>query len=482
MTKARSLFFYDLETSGFSPREARIMQFAGQRTDMNLKPIGEPHNYLIKMNEDVLPEPDAVLLTGITPQATIAEGLTEAEFLKIFSNEISTEGTVFVGFNSIRFDDEFMRFLHYRNFYDAYEWHWLEGRGRWDLLDVVRMTRALRPDGIKWPFDSTGKAANRLELLASINGLLHETAHDALSDVQATIALAKLIQTKQPKLFNYLLEHRDKKMVAKVVLANQPFVYTSGKYDAEHEKTTVVSTLCEHPKKSGALVYDLRYDPTPYLHMKAKELAKIWHHYCKERPCPHQRLPVKTLQFNRCPAVAPLGVFDAASQKRLQLPLPIIQKHLAMLQKQPAFTQEVLEALTFLDKEQQAKFALGDLEPDERLYDDFISDTDKTAMNAVRNADIKDISTFEPKFTDQRLKNLLPLYKARNFPKEMTDEDQIYWQNFCKRRLMEGKPSRAERFFARLGELAESKGLSGQKQYLLEELQLYGQSIMPVEE
>src|SRR3989344_8461513 len=146
-----SLFFYDLETSGFSPREQRIMQFAGQRTDMQLKPIGKPHNYLIRMTEDVLPDPDAVLLTGITPQMTIADGLTESDFLKIFSKDISVPETIFTGFNSIRFDDEFMRFLHYRNFYDAYEWHWADNRSRWDLLDVVRMTRALRPEGIKWP-------------------------------------------------------------------------------------------------------------------------------------------------------------------------------------------------------------------------------------------------------------------------------------------------------------------------------------------
>src|SRR3989344_5067621 len=165
-----SLLFYDLETSGFNPREQRIMQFAGQRTEMQLKPIGEPFNYLIKMTEDILPDPDAVLLTGITPQSTIADGITEVAFLKIFAHEISIPGTVFVGFNSIRFDDEFIRFLHYRNFYDAYEWHWADGRGRWDMLDVVRMTRALRPDGIKWPFDSSGVPANRLELLTAING------------------------------------------------------------------------------------------------------------------------------------------------------------------------------------------------------------------------------------------------------------------------------------------------------------------------
>ncbi|HSX37189.1 MAG TPA: exodeoxyribonuclease I, partial [Patescibacteria group bacterium] len=195
---AASFFFYDLETSGFNPREARVMQFAGQRTDMELNPVGEPVNVLIKLPPDVLPDPDAVLVTGITPQQTIADGLTEAEFLKYFYEEVVKPDTIFLGFNSIRFDDEFMRYLHYRNFYDAYEWQWQDGCSRWDLLDVVRATRALKPEGIEWPFAPDGKPANRLEYLTKVNKLDHYKAHDAMSDVHATIAMAKLVRTKQP--------------------------------------------------------------------------------------------------------------------------------------------------------------------------------------------------------------------------------------------------------------------------------------------
>ena len=108
---AASFFFYDLETSGFNPRSARIMQFAGQRTDMDLKPIGEPVNCLIKLTPDVLPGPDAILVTGITPQKTLADGMTEAEFLRIFYEDVVKPDTIFTGFNNVRFDDEFMRFL-----------------------------------------------------------------------------------------------------------------------------------------------------------------------------------------------------------------------------------------------------------------------------------------------------------------------------------------------------------------------------------
>ena len=208
-----------------------------------MQPIGEPVNVLIKLAGDVLPDPDAIMITGITPQSTIQEGLTEAEFLNFFYKEVVQPDTCFLGFNTVRFDDEFMRMLHYRNFYDPYEWQWQNGCSRWDLLDLVRMTRALRPEGISWPVTDEGKPTNRLEMLTVANDLSHEQAHDALSDVYATIAVAKLVQTKQPDLFKYLYEHRGKKQVAEIIEGGQPFVYTSGRYPTSCLHTTAALLL-----------------------------------------------------------------------------------------------------------------------------------------------------------------------------------------------------------------------------------------------
>lgn len=478
---AQTFYFYDLETSGVNPRDARIMQFAGQRTDMDLQPVGEPHNVLIKMTEDVIPEPEAILITGITPQKTLQEGITEAEFMRLFTDDIALPDTIFVGFNTVRFDDEFMRFLHYRNYYDAYEWQWKDGRSRWDLLDLARMTRALRPDGIKWPFDAKGKPSNRLELLTTANNLAHANAHDALSDVQASIDVARLIRQSQPKLYDYLLEMRDKKKVEALAMSGRPFVYTSGKYANEYEKTTVVSTVCEHPSQSGgALVFDLRYDPTPFAEMKTEELVEAWRKRSDE---PGPRLPVKTLKYNRCPAVADLRVFDEASQKRLYLDESMFMENFKKLQTvQDDLCQKLKEAVGLLDKKQQARLLEDELDVDARLYEDFFSGDDKNLMSTVRVASESELSTFDPSFKDQRLQKLLPLYKARNFPGSLTDEDRTAWETFRQRKLLGGgTASRLARYFGRLGELAERKGLSAEKRYLLEELQLYGQSIIPEE-
>ncbi len=479
MSIAQTFYFYDLETSGFSPREARIMQFAGQRTDLELKPVGEPHNQLIRMTDDVLPEPDAILITGITPQQTLSDGISEAEFLRIFYDEIAVPGTIFTGFNTVRFDDEFMRYLHYRNFYDPYEWQWRENRSRWDLLDLVRMMRALRPDGVKWPVDSKGQPTNRLELLTSLNKLDHASAHDALSDVQASLAVAKLLRGLQSKLFDYLLKMRDKKAVAKLVLNQQPFVYTSGKYPSEYEKTTVVSVLAENPERPGAvMVFDLRYDPEDFVDLSPEEMATAWRKRYDE---PGQRLPVKTLQFNRCPAVAPLSVLDAASEKRIQLTAALAQSNFQKLRKiQDKFAPKLLKALEIINKQQQTRLLSDDSEVDAQLYEGFFEGSDKVKMSVVRAASQEELSSFMTNFHDNRLNALLPLYKARNYPKSLSDEDRAIWERFRERKLLGGGlESRMGKFFGRIGELDGKPGLTNEQQYVLQELQLYAQSIMP---
>jgi exodeoxyribonuclease-1 len=479
---ADSFFFYDLETSGFNPRTARIMQFAGQRTDLELKPIGEPVDILIKLTPDVLPQPDAILITGITPQKTLADGVSEAEFLKFFYKEVAKPDTIFAGYNNVRFDDEFMRFLHYRNFYDAYEWQWRYNSSRWDLLDVVRMTRALRPEGIIWPFASDGKPTNRLEFLTTVNKLDHLKAHDALSDVHATIAVARLIREKQKDMFDYLLSMRGKKKALELVSQATPFVYTSGRYSGEFMHTTVAVLLAKHIEQDAALVYDLRYDPTPFLDMNVKQLIEAWR-FTKDPEA--VRLPVKTLKYNRCPAVAPLGVIkDQATQDRLQLDLKTVSKHFDILKKHHgSFATRVAEAVSELDKErakaQQTALIDNELNVDERLYDGFITDSDKTVMSKVRTAKPDELAAFTSDFRDKRLQSLLPLYKARNYPKQLTQDERAAWDTFVAQKLLSGEQeSRLAQYFARLQELASGK-LTDEQQYLLEELRLYGESLAP---
>lgn len=475
---AASFFFYDLETTGVRLRECRIMQFAGQRTDMNLKPVGEPFNVLVKLTPDILPDPEAVLLTGITPQQTLEGGITEVEFLKIFEEQVAVPDTIFVGYNTVRFDDEFIRCAHHRNFYDPYEWHWKDGRSRWDLLDLARMTRALRPEGINWPFTEDGVPTNRLELITSLNGLDHEHAHDALSDVLASIAAAKLIRNHQPKLFEWLLNLRGKKDIKNFLQQNQTFVYTSGKYANEYLKTAVVQLLTLGDDQHGALVYDLRHDPKQFAELTPKELAARWQ-YSKDPKAP-PRLPVKTLKYNRCPAICPTGLIkEKGVQERLGITLDLIEKNRAALNALPQLKQNIIEARRLMDEEREKAAAGETQEAEENVHGGLLDDHDRNLLKTVRASDPAGLSDFAAKFHDQRLQQMLPRYKARNFPESLTAEERQAWDEYRTQKLFGGgDDGKLAQYFRQLAACAENPKYAD-KQFLLEELQLYGQSLMP---
>jgi exodeoxyribonuclease-1 len=470
---AASFYFYDLETSGINSRNARIMQFGGQRTDLNLKTIDKPQNYFIKLSSDILPDPQAILVTGITPQRTLNQGLTEAQFLKVFYGMIVKPDTIFVGFNNVRFDDEFMRFLNYRNFYDAYEWQWKNGCSRWDLLDVTRMTRALRPQGIKWPVNSRGVKSNQLGLLTSINKLKHNDAHDALSDVLATIELARLLRDKQPRLFDYLLKMRKKAEVSHLVNENQPFLYSSGKYPNEFEKTTVVQKLVDNPSGQGVLAYDLRYDPEQFAQMKPEELATIWHHPLEDN---EQILPIKTLQFNRCPALAPLSVLDKKTQKRLNLDMIIIEQNRFKLSELKDWPKNVLLALDILNKQQQMHLLEQPKSADTKLYDGFFSNKDRQTMGLIRRAKPQELTQLINKIDDQRLKELLPLYKARNFLSELNTQEKDAWLDYCGQKLLSPKDDQLDKYFEQIKTL-RSEAKDTKREHILNELKDYGLTV-----
>ena len=469
-----TFFFYDLETSGLDPKNDRIMQFAGIRTDLDFNQIGEPVNLFVKLSDDTLPSPGAINVTGITPQMTLADGLSEPDFCKYVQEEIFTPETIEVGYNSVRFDDEHMRYTFYRNFYDPYEWQWKDGRSRWDLLDVVRMVRALRPEGINWPFNDDGKPNNRLENLTKTNNLPHEHAHDALSDVEALISVTKMLKEKQPKMYEYLFNMRNKKLVMRQCLQdlNTPFVYTSGRYPSNFWHTTVVVPLCMLQDNQSALVFDLRYNLDELLEQeknfvpeeKVDRFGKTYQTKFSWFPI------VKEFAPNKCPAVAPLGVLDAEAEKgqtaweRISLSKEQIEKNLESLKKHLPEFRERMKSLLAERKEKYPKLT----DVDAQLYDGFIPDGDKIKIKDVRGRNANELADYHPMFEDPRLSELLLHYKGRNFPNSFDENEQKQWEKYRLTRLQEQE----KHFVAELEKLQDEMDPS-----VLEDLILWYQSL-----
>lgn len=502
---SKSFFFYDLETSGLLPENPRIMQFAGQRTDENFRKIGDGVDVKIRLSEDVLPSPMAVLTTGITPQSTQVDGLTEADFLEFFSEEIDRPETIFLGYNTIRYDDEVMRRTLWRNFRDPYEWEWKNGNSRWDLLDVTRMIRALRPDGIKWPTSKkSGQmiANNRLENISALNNFAHEHAHDALSDVNDTIELAKLFREKQPEIFAKLLEIRDKTNVAKITNSGAPFIYSSGRLSQEFAKTSIFVSLGA-TENSGILVWDLRYDPNDFAKMSVDELKRnldvSWEERQKKT---FVKLPIKELKINKCPAVLPLEYLDETGEKNIYLTKDKAEQNFAKLKANRDLLYKIKDVFAKKSLRDRENFAKKNVDVEQKIYDGFFNEKDKSLIATVRNATAEDLADHHPDFIDDRLGELLLRYKARNFPKSLTaDEKKQYeawrsdylnkiapkyfreltWLEAIAQDLVPNfaKDSREEKDFYRF------KGWAGTREidsFLLEELRLWAESIMPIDD
>ncbi|MGP3592908.1 exodeoxyribonuclease I [Vagococcus sp. WN89Y] len=418
-----TFLFHDYETFGTSPALDRPAQFAAIRTDADFNIIGEPEVFYCKPADDYLPQPEAVLITGITPQIARARGDTEAEFARRIHALFTVPNTCVVGYNNVRFDDEVTRNIFYRNFYDPYAWSWQNHNSRWDLLDVMRACYALRPDGIEWPENEEGLPSFRLEHLTKANGIEHSNAHDAMADVYATIAMAKLVKTKQPKMFDYLFSHRSKhKLSALIDIAQmKPLVHVSGMFGAWRGNTSLVAPLAWHPENRNAVIMvDLAGDMSPLLELDADALRERLY-TPKASLGERAAVPVKLVHLNKCPVLAQGNTLRPEDAQRLGIDRQLCLDNLQILRNNPQVREKVLaiyaEAEPFVPSENV----------DAQLYNGFFSDADRAGMNIILKTEPRNLPTLGVTFADGRIEKLLFNYRARNFPGTLDESEQQRW-------------------------------------------------------
>ncbi|WP_028469335.1 exodeoxyribonuclease I [Neptunomonas japonica] len=481
MTAERTFFWHDYETFGIDPKRDRPVQFAGIRTDENLNIIDEPIMLYCKPADDILPHPQACLITGITPQKAIREGLCEAEFISQIHAEFAKPGTCGVGYNSIRFDDEVTRYTLYRNFFDPYAREWQNACSRWDIIDMLRLTRALRPEGIVWPDHDDGTPSLRLEDLTKANGIDHGHAHDALSDVYATIAMAKLIKEKQPKLYEFVLSNKGKASAQRMldVLSMKPVLHVSSRYSASLGNLAVVAPMVQHPiNKNSTLVWDLRVDPTPLLTLSVEDIRHYMYLPRHERTESDPAIALKQVHANKCPILAPAGMLNKDEAARFGINGDECRAHLAILRNYPELKSKLADVIS------EDSFE-SDGDPDHMLYSGgFFNDTDKKMMQQVRESDPNTLAELEFAFQDPRLEEMLLRYRARNYPWTLNDEQQSQWEQYRSDKLLVTDKRRLltmKEFYEHLNSLYQDQNLAAAQREILEELAIYAESIYPME-
>ncbi|MDD1612026.1 MAG: exodeoxyribonuclease I [Methylococcaceae bacterium] len=475
-----SFYWHDYETFGTDPRRDRPVQFAGVRTNLQFNPVDDPLVVYLKPADDCLPHPDACLITGITPQLAEQNGICEAEFIHLIHQQIAHSNTCTLGYNNLRFDDEVTRNCLYRNFYDPYAREWQNGNSRWDLIDVVRAARALRPDGISWPVSDDGTPTIRLDRLTVANGLVHESAHDALSDVQATISLAQLIEQAQPKLYQFLFQHRVKTEALKMlqIVSFVPVVHVSGKYPSNRHCLAIVLPVAWHPTNgNGVIVYDLATDPEPMLELSVEQICQRIFTATENLPEGAARIPLKTIHLNKCPVLAPISVIRPQDAERLAIDLATCNAHIAKIKAAKGLAEKIAEVFNAPPGFE------SDSDPDLTIYQGgFFSDEDKRKMTRIRSMTPEQLAASTLTFADPRLPEMLFRYRARNYPASLNSDEQQRWRQFCSDRLTGRKPGAGitfDQYFARLQDLkydtdADIAMLSALEAYAFEKMRRLG--------
>ncbi len=473
----QTFFWHDYETFGADPQRDRAVQFAGIRTTAELEIIGEPVMFYGKPPREMPPHPDACLITGITPQLAEREGINEAEFAARVHEQLAAPGTCGVGYNSLRFDDEFTRQMLYRNFFEPYGREWQNGNSRWDLIDLVRLCQALRPEGIHWPRREDGSPSFKLEHLAQANQLTQERAHDALSDVHALIDLARLIRVRQPRLWQwyYNLRRKQKAFELLDVIHMTPVVHVSSRYPASRHCLAVIAPLALHPSRSGeVIVYDLATDPTEWLALDEDEIADRIFTARADLPEGVERIPLRTVRTNRAPALAPLSTLRGTDTQRLGLDVQSCLAHRDMLQAVDGLGEKLRRVF------QRAAELPPPADPELALYGGgFLPDADKPLLARVRGTPPAQLGTSTFEFHDPRYADLLFRYRARNWPETLDPDEQRRWDAFRKARLTHPTLLTGltlDEYFARLLELRADPRVQD-KLPLLDQLQAWGEEL-----
>jgi exodeoxyribonuclease-1 len=430
-----TMLFYDYETTGLVPARERPTQFACVRTDMDLEIVGSPTTLYCKPAPDHLPDVGACLATGITPQLCDEVGLPELQFVREVARALGAPGTVGAGYNSVAFDDEVTRFMLWRNLIDPYEREWKNGCSRWDVMMAVRATYALRPDTMEWPRDDDGRVSFALERLTMANRLLHESAHDALSDVYATIALARSIRERQPHLYAHCLAMRDKNLAMQQmdVARGQPFIHV-GRGTASAAGLRIMLPIAPHPvNRNEVIAWDLAHDPRELLDMDAETARRRLFTRAQDRPAGFQRLPLDSIAANQSPAVfANLDVVSSARAAELGLDTDAALANAAIMAR-------VLQAMD-VNRLLQVVFArdYADADPEAALYAGLLGNTDRRTLDGLRMLAPADLAAVSPEFGDPRLATLWLRYKARHYPEALSARELDKWEEYRYGKLVTG--------------------------------------------
>ncbi|MGN0907959.1 MAG: exodeoxyribonuclease I [Bullifex sp.] len=459
MTKP-SIFWYDLETFGTNPQVDRIAQMAGIRTDADLNIIGEPLVLYQRPSPDYLPSIDACLLTGITPQTAMEKGVDEVEFLSAILKEFTQPDTTVTGFNSIAFDDEFIRNDLYKNLFDPYRREYTNGCSRWDVINLVRACHDLSPEGINFCHKTeSGNTSFKLVHLTEDNGIEQVGAHDAMVDVYATINVTKLIKQKHPDLYSWYYRIHTKNEVKKLIdIQNHtPLLLTCVGFTSPSGCTRPVAPIFIRDNTVHA--FDLTKDASALREASGDEMFRTE--------------GMVRFALNKAPYLAPMQVLKKNGRtERLGLSMSTVERNLDIIKKDETLIRRLAEASGEFRNEAQ--------DPELLLYDDvFTSKRDTLNLSILQNTKPADKLYKNIIFDQNKYHELLFRQMGRNWPQFLTDEQKKLWKNYCATRMLQPLATGIDyyTYMRNIDEKLSSRSVTGKDKLILLALKAYGETV-----
>lgn len=293
---------------------------------------------------------------------------------------------------------------------------------------------ALRPEGIRWRQREDGGTSFKLEHLAEDNGLREGDAHEALSDVRATLGLARLIRSTQPRLWDYALKLRDKRHVGDLVdpMRQQPLLHVSQRYPASRLCAAPVLPLTRHPQFDGrVIVFDLASDPRPLLDLDADTIAARLFVASGALPEGVERMALKEIHLNRSPMLVQWTHLRDDDFQRLMIDPDTVLANAEHLRKAGPQLAEKIRRVYAKEREFPPSDADG------ALYDRFLPDSDRRMFPLLRGTPPQRLHEADFPFRDARLRELFFRYRARNWPQTLAFTEQDRWNELRHARMNE---------------------------------------------
>lgn len=439
------ILWYDYETSGRDPAADRVIQMGWQLTDPAMEPLSDPDAQLVRLPDDVLPSPGALLVHQIAPEVHQRDGITEAE-LAVKLDQLIAPKTLVGGYNSRRFDDRFTQHIFYRCLFDPYRWQFSDGRGRFDLYPVVLVFYVMAPEAIHWPEDADGRPRFKLDRIGPLNQLDVgiQRAHDAGSDVMMTARLARTLALHYPDLFADCLRMIDKHHVTDVIRGSGRTeglleVTAFGGWESGYTRDLWIPFRVSE-RSNDYVAFDLNHDPESVLAglqeltekpLEATELSRAL-----------RALGVHTIRTNSQPMLFRRDLLDAEVTRRLsEFGRDVDQQNSHRdlwhhIQESPAFKQLYQLVISLIAPSDEPTADDVDL----MLYGGaFLSDHDKALLADCPRLDAEKLKSYTPAFEDARYPELVFRYRARNFPGSLNPGEWRRWQQRRRFKLIDGE-------------------------------------------